>query len=51
MSSRSPNNGSVVHRCVFVQLCYLDKDALGQEASQCVCVGGWAAWQADVELW
>lgn len=34
-----------------VCVCYLDKDALGQEASQCVCVGGGAAGQADVELW
>ena len=29
---------------------YLNKDALGQEAAQRVCVGGGAARQADVKL-
>lgn len=29
---------------------YLDKDALRQEASECVAVAGGAARQADVEL-
>lgn len=32
-------------------VCYLDKDALRQKASQCVCVAGRAAGKADVELW
>lgn len=38
-------------RAAADSLCYLNKDALGQEASQSLCVGVRAAWQADVQLW